>query len=65
MMSYFAVQLSALGLKKKKKLSFSVPLELQIPVSSLKAPDPSLFLGDPKLLINLLRNWLSHSSLFF
>ena len=30
--------------------------------SSLRIPDPFLLLGDPRLLINLPRNWLSHKN---
>ena len=45
---------------KEKCLSFSLPWELQTPISFLRAPDPSLPLGDPGLLINLARNSLSH-----
>ena len=45
---------------EEKNLSFSPPWELLTPMSSLRDPDPSLLLGDPGLLINLPRNWLSH-----
>ena len=45
----------------KKSLSFPPPWEFQTPISSSKAPDPSFLLRDPGLLINLPRNWLSHS----
>ena len=33
------------------------------PISSWRVPDPSLVLGDPRLLINLPRNWHSQRSL--
>ena len=33
--------------------------EFQTPISSSRAPSPSLILGNTGLLINLLRNWLS------
>ena len=46
---------------KKKCLSFSLPLELQTPISSLRAPDLSLHLRDPRLVIILPRNGLSHN----
>ena len=48
--------------KKKKKprhLSIPSPWEFETPVSFLRAPDPSLLLGDPGRLISLPRNWLS------
>ena len=45
----------------KNSLSFPPPWQFQTPISSLKAPDPSLLLRDPGILINLPRNWLSHS----
>ena len=40
-------------------MSFSPPWELQIAIYSSRAPDPSLLLGYPRLLINLPRNWLA------
>ena len=45
----------------EKKLSFSLPWELQTPIFSLRALDWFLLFGDPKLLINLLKNWFCHS----
>ena len=42
----------------RTKVSFSLPWEFQTPISSSRASDPSLLLGDPGLLINLPRNWL-------
>ena len=52
--------------KKKKKpkrhLSFPVPREFQTPISSSRTPDPSLLLGDPRLLISLPGNWLCQYS---
>ena len=42
----------------KKSLSFS-PWEPQTPFFFFRAPDPFLLLGDPGLLSNLPRNWLS------
>ena len=47
--------------KKKRYLSFPPPWEFQTPVFSSRAPDPSFLLRDPRLLINLPRNWLSQS----
>ena len=44
---------------EKKSLFFSPSWELQTPISTLRAPDPFLLLGDPGLLINLPRNLLS------
>ena len=41
------------GLKEKK---------ISVLFSSLRTPDPSLLLGNPGLLINLPRNWLSFPS---
>ena len=43
---------------RKKSLSFPTPWELQTPISPSRAPDPSLLLGDPRLLIDLPRHWL-------
>ena len=40
-------------------MSLFPPWELQTCISSLKAPDPSLHLRDPGLLVNLPRNWSS------
>ena len=45
--------------EKKRCLSFPPPWEFQTPVSTLRASDPFLLLGDPGLLINLPRNWLT------
>ena len=47
------------GKKKKGHLSFPAPWEFQTSVSFLRAPGPSLLLGDPGRRINLRRNWLS------
>ena len=47
--------------KKQRSLSFPPPWESQIPISSLKAPDFFLLLGDPGDLINLPTNWLSQN----
>ena len=44
---------------EKKSLFFPPPWEFQTPISSFRAPDPSLLRG-PGLLIRLLRNWLCH-----
>ena len=43
-----------------KSLSFPPPWTCQNPIPSLRASDTFLLLGDPGLLINLPRNWLSH-----
>ena len=52
--------------KKQRSLSFSPLWESQIPISSLKAPDIFLLLGDPGVLINLPTHWLSqHYGLIF
>ena len=48
-------------IEKKKKLSFSLPWERQTPVFSLRVLNWFLLLGDPRILINLPKNWLSHS----
>ena len=65
----FCCAIISSGLKEKKNknkcLSFSPPWEFQTPISSSKAPDPSLLLGDLGLLINLPWNWLSHSYYWF
>ena len=45
--------------EKKKSSSFLPPWEFQTPISTLRALDPFLLLGDPGLLISLPRNWLS------
>ena len=45
-----------------KSLSFLHSWEPQTPISSSKAPDPFLRLRDPRLLINMYRNWLSQLS---
>ena len=50
------------GVIRKKSLSFSLPWELQTLIFSLRSLDWFLLLGDPRLLINMPRNWLSHSS---
>ena len=47
------------GKKKKGHLSFPAPWEFQTSVSFLRAPGPSLLLGDPGRRTNLRRNWLS------
>ena len=41
----------------KKRCLFFPSWESQTPFSSSEAPDPSVLLGDPGLLINLPRNW--------
>ena len=45
--------------REKRRLSFFPLWEFQTPISSSRATDPSLLLGDPKL-ITLPKNWLSH-----
>ena len=52
---------------KKKCLSFSPPWEFQTPLSfsSPQGPQTPLSLGTPGRLINLPRNWLSHSNSHF
>ena len=45
---------------EEKMFVLSSSLKFQTPISSSRAPDPFLFLGDPGLLLNLPRNWLSH-----
>ena len=50
---------------KKIRLSFPLPWEFQTPISSSRVLDPSLLLRDPRLLINLPRNWLSHNQKLF
>ena len=47
----FCCALIRSGLKEKKKF---------VLFSSLRVPDPFLLLGDPRLLTNLPRHWLSH-----
>ena len=47
----------------EKKFVFFSSLRTPDPISSWTAPDPSLVLGDPRLLINLPRNWHSQTSL--
>ena len=46
---------------RKKPLSFPPPWEFQTLISSLRAPDSFLLLGDLGLLINLPRDWLSQN----
>ena len=46
---------------RKKRFFLSFLWEFQTPISSLRAPDPFLLLRDTRLLVNLLRNWLSHN----
>ena len=46
---------------RKRNLSFPPPWEVQTRISSSRAPDHFPLLGDPGLLINLPRNWFSHS----
>ena len=41
-------------------MSFPPSWDFQTPISTSRAPDPFLLLGDPELLINPPRNWLSH-----
>ena len=48
---------------RKKSFSFFLPWEFQTPISSSEAPGSSLLLGDPGLLINLSKNWLSQCDL--
>ena len=48
--------------KKEKQLSFPLSWEFRMPISSSRSPDPSLFLGDLRQLINLPRSWLSHNT---
>ena len=45
--------------RQKKSLSFPPPWEFQTRICTSRASDPFLLLGDPGLLINLPRNWLS------
>ena len=44
--------------REKRHLSFLPPWEFQTPISSSRVPGPFL-LRDPRLLINLSKNWLS------
>ena len=47
------------NVEKKRCLPFPLPWEFQTPISISRTPDPFLLPGDPRLLINLPRNWLS------
>ena len=45
---------------KQTKTSFSLPWERQTPIFSLRVLNWFLLIGDPRILINLPKNWLSH-----
>ena len=51
--------------EKKRSLSFFPPWQFLNPISPSRAPDTSLLLRDPRLLISLRRNWLSHPHIQF
>ena len=51
--------------EKKRSLSFFPPWQFLNPISPSRAPDTSLLLMDPRLLISLHRNWLSHPHIQF
>ena len=57
------LRLRNIGEKKKRCLFFPPPWEFQTTVCASRAPD-SFLLRDPRLLINLPRNWLSHTLAF-
>ena len=47
------------NVEKNRCLFFLLSWEFQTAISILRTPDPFLLPGDPRLLINLPRNWLS------
>ena len=52
--------LSVQECRGRKKFVLFSSLRIPDPCLCFKTPDPFLLLGDPGLLINLPRNWLSH-----
>ena len=49
----------------KKNCPFLLLENSRPPITTLRATDPFLLCGDPELLINLPRNWLSHFQTLF